>query len=44
MRSAADRFTGTFSVDGNSITGHWERLDDQNWTPWMEITLTRSAP
>jgi Protein of unknown function (DUF1579) len=44
MRSAADRFTGTFSADGNSITGQWERLDDeQNWTPWMEITLTRSA-
>jgi hypothetical protein len=42
MRSAADRFRGTFSDDGNTITGHWERLDSaENWEPWMEITLTR---
>lgn len=42
MRSARDRFTGTFSDDRNTITGHWELLDDeQNWQPWMEITLTR---
>jgi Protein of unknown function (DUF1579) len=43
MRSAADRFTGTFSEDGNRITGRWERLDDEaSWQPWMEVTLTRS--
>jgi hypothetical protein len=42
MRSDADRFTGTFSEDGNTITGHWEQLDDEgNWQPWMDITLTR---
>jgi hypothetical protein len=44
MRSATDRFTGRFSDDGNTITGHWERLDDEkNWQPWMEITLTRDV-
>jgi hypothetical protein len=44
MRSATDRFAGMFSDDGNSITGHWERLDDeQNWQPWMDVTLTRGA-
>jgi hypothetical protein len=44
MRSAADRFTGTFSDDGDTLTGHWERIDGQgNWHPWMEITLTRQA-
>jgi hypothetical protein len=44
MRSATDRFTGSFSDDGNTITGHWEQLDDEkNWQPWMEITLTRDA-
>jgi Protein of unknown function (DUF1579) len=43
MRSATDRFTGTFSDDGNRITGRWERLDDEtSWQPWMEVTLTRS--
>jgi hypothetical protein len=42
MRSAADRFTGRFSDDGNSITGHWEAVEaESNWRPWMDITLTR---
>jgi hypothetical protein len=41
MRSATDRFTGSFSADGNVITGHWEQLDEENWQPWMEVTLTR---
>jgi Protein of unknown function (DUF1579) len=44
MRSKTDRFTGTFSDDGNTLTGHWESLDqDSNWQPWMDITLTRQA-
>jgi Protein of unknown function (DUF1579) len=43
MTSAEDRFTGTFSNDGNTITGHWEQLDDErNWHPWMDVTLTRA--
>jgi Protein of unknown function (DUF1579) len=42
MRSAADRFAGRFSEDGNTIIGRWHRLDaEQKWQPWMEITLTR---
>jgi Protein of unknown function (DUF1579) len=42
MRSAADRFTGRFSDDGDTITGHWEQLDvEEKWQPWMDITLTR---
>jgi hypothetical protein len=44
MRSDADRFTGTFRDDGNTISGHWEQLDDEkNWQPWMDVTLTRDA-
>lgn len=36
------RFTGVFSDDGNTITGHWEQLiDGSNWLPWMEVKLTR---
>ena len=43
MRSGADRFTGRFSDDGNTIAGQWEQLDDdQRWQPWMQITLTRA--
>jgi hypothetical protein len=42
MRSAVDRFTGSFSKDGNTLTGKWEQLDNErNWRPWMEVTLTR---
>lgn len=42
MRSSQDRFTGTFSKDGNTITGHWEQLDDEeNWQPWMDVKLTK---
>jgi hypothetical protein len=42
MRSATDRFTGTFSDDGNTISGHWQQLDaDGTWRPWMDISLTR---
>lgn len=42
MRSKKDRFTGTFSGNGNVINGHWELLSDGgNWQPWMDITLTK---
>jgi hypothetical protein len=44
MRSRTDRFTGTFSADGETITGHWEQVDgDGRWTPWMEVTLSRGG-
>jgi hypothetical protein len=44
MHSETDRFTGTFSDDRTTITGHWEQLDeDSNWQPWMDITLTKDA-
>jgi uncharacterized protein DUF1579 len=44
MSSAADRFSGTFSDDGSTITGHWESLgEDSQWRPWMDITLTRRS-
>jgi hypothetical protein len=44
MQSARDRFKGTFSDDGNTITGRWEQLDeDENWQPSMEVTLTRDS-
>ena len=44
MRSKTTRFTGTFTDDRNTITGHWEQLDDAaNWRPWMDITLVKQA-
>jgi hypothetical protein len=44
MWSEADRFVGTFSDDGDTITGHWELRADSEWRPWMDITLTRQPP
>jgi Protein of unknown function (DUF1579) len=42
MRSPDIRFEGTFSADGNTITGQWEALDtDGSWKPSMDITLTK---
>jgi Protein of unknown function (DUF1579) len=42
MWSRSQRFAGRFSADGDTITGHWELLDDAaGWRPWMDITLTR---
>ena len=44
MRSETTRFSGTFSPDGNAITGHWELLHEGSaWRPWMDITLTKQA-
>jgi hypothetical protein len=44
MRSQTDRFAGRFTSDGNTINGHWERLDEhENWQAWMDITLTRQS-
>jgi len=42
MRSANDRFTGTFDDHLEVLTGHWELLDNEgSWRPWMDITLTK---
>jgi hypothetical protein len=45
MRSARDRFTGTFiNNDLTVIAGHWEAIDDESdWQPWMDITLTKEV-
>ena len=40
MRSETTRFVGTFSADGDTITGHWQLLDGSRWRPWMDITLS----
>lgn len=38
----AQRFTGTFSEDGNSIAGRWEiKEDGEAWTTDFEMTYRR---
>jgi hypothetical protein len=37
----SQRFIGTFSDDGNSISGHWEKsADGSNWEHDFDLTYT----
>ena len=39
-----ERFTGTISEDGQTISGSWDRsTDGKSWEPWMDITLRKTA-
>jgi hypothetical protein len=35
------RFSGTISEDSAIIVGHWERLVDGVWLPWIDVRLAR---
>jgi hypothetical protein len=38
----SQRFAGTFSADGCTLSGAWERSSDgTNWLPWMDVSLKR---
>jgi hypothetical protein len=39
----AQRFTGTFSADGTTITGRWERGDGGAWQTDFDLTYRRVA-
>ncbi len=40
----SQRLTGTFSDDGNTITGHGElSRDGSNWEPDLDVTYTREG-
>ena len=42
FQGPTERFTGSFSDDGGTITGLWEQsADGVAWVPWMDVTLTR---
>ncbi|MED1780850.1 DUF1579 family protein [Brevibacillus fortis] len=37
-----ERFTGKFSVDGNTLIGTWELLgNNESWAHWMDIRLRK---
>ena len=43
FQGPSERFTGSFSEDGGTITGLWEQsADGAAWTPWMDVVLTRA--
>ena len=35
------RFSGSFSDDGNTLSGRWEQQADGQWSPLMTVTLRR---
>jgi hypothetical protein len=37
----AQRFTGTFSEDGGTITGRWEIAEDGTWRTDFDVTYTK---
>ena len=39
----SQRFIGTFSEDGSTITGRWEKLDGSNWELDFHLTYTKSS-
>jgi hypothetical protein len=39
----AQRFTGTFSADGNTITGAWEKRPDRDWEHDFALTYRRAG-
>jgi hypothetical protein len=39
----AERFTGTFSDGGQTLSGRWERRESDAWLPWMDVHLTKSS-
>lgn len=39
----AERFTGAFSDGGDSLSGRWERREDDRWLPWMDVRLTKGS-
>jgi hypothetical protein len=41
----SQRFTGTFSADGNTITARWELAEDgTNYTPDFDLVFHRVSP
>ena len=39
----SQRFIGTFSDDGDTITGRWEKLDGSTWELDFHLTYTKSS-
>jgi len=40
----SQRFTGTFSEDGTTIAGRWERTEGSSWVHDFDLTYTRVRP
>lgn len=43
VRGKAQRFRGTFSKDGLTLSGTWDQKSGRTWKPWLTITLQKAG-
>ena len=43
IRGKAQRFHGTFSEDGLTLSGTWDQKSGRIWKPWLTITLRKAG-
>jgi hypothetical protein len=43
VRGDTQRFRGTFSEDGRTLSGTWHQKSGRAWKPWLAITLLKAG-
>jgi hypothetical protein len=43
IKGKTQRFRGTFSSDGDALSGTWDQKWGRAWKPWLTITLRRAG-
>ena len=43
IRGRMQRFHGTFSEDGLTLSGTWDQKSGRTWKPWLKITLRKAG-
>ena len=43
IRGKTQRFRGSFSADGRTLSGTWEQRAARSWKPWLTITLRKAG-
>jgi hypothetical protein len=41
IRGKTQRFRGSFSADGLTLSGTWHQRSARSWKPWLKITLSK---
>lgn len=39
----AQRFHGSFTADGRTLSGVWDQRSGRRWKPWLAITLRKAS-
>ena len=43
IRGKTQRFLGSFSKDGLTLSGTWDQKSGRTWKPWLTITLRKAG-